>query len=156
MPVSSKAKSEFDELNSTRAVDTSSLDDKLGFKLRMAERAMHKAFIQNVGMTPVQYSIFILVANNEGRSQGTIGEALNLDRASTMAIMDKLESASLVERRKSPVDRRRHALYLTTKGKQEVVKIQKKVQKTDDLFKNHLSQRQLKDLLRYLDYTRQT
>lgn len=133
------------------AVDRSTLEDKLGFRVRMAERCIYKKFINNVGMTPVQYSIFTLVAENEGMSQGVIGEALNMDRASTMAIMDKLEKAGLIERRKSPVDRRRHALYLTPKGKKEIAATEKKVRKTDDSFKERLSERQLRDLIRYLD-----
>lgn len=133
------------------AVDRSTLEDKLGFRVRMAERSIYKKFINNVGMTPVQYSIFTLVAENEGMSQGVIGEALNMDRASTMAIMDKLEKAGLIERRKSTVDRRRHALYLTPKGKKEIAVTEKKVRKADDSFKERLSERQLRDLVRYLD-----
>ncbi len=156
MPENNKAVAEdVTESYGVQSIDRSTLEDKLGFRVRMAERAMHKAFVQSVGMTPVQYSIFTLVADNEGSSQGTIGEALNLDRASTMAIMDKLEQAGLVERRKSPVDRRRHALYLTSKGKQEIVKIEKKVSQSDALFKERLSERQLRDFVRYLGYIRQ-
>lgn len=132
-------------------VDRSTLEDKLGFRIRMAERSIYKTFIQNVGMTPVQYSIFTLVAENEGMSQGVIGEALNMDRASTMAIMDKLEKAGLIERRKSLVDRRRHALYLTAKGKKEIVKTENKVKQTDDKFKQRLTDKQLQELTKYLN-----
>lgn len=132
-------------------VDRSALEDKLGFRIRMAERRIYRDFVQSVDMTPVQYSVFTLVAENEGMSQGVIGEALNMDRASTMAIMDKLEKAGLVERKKSPVDRRRHALYLTAKGRKEITSVEKKVRKTDDAFKQRLSDRQLRDLIRYLD-----
>lgn len=132
-------------------VDRSTLEDKLGFRIRMAERTIYKKFIGAVGMTPVQYSIFTLVAENEGMSQGVIGEALNMDRASTMAIMDKLQKAGLIERRKSPVDRRRHALYLTPKGKKEISATEKRVRDIDDTLKDRLSERQLRELIRYLD-----
>ncbi len=132
-------------------VNRSTLEDKLGFRVRMAERAIYKKFISSVGMTPVQYSIFTLVADNEGMSQGVIGEALNMDRASTMAIMDKLEKAGLIERRRSTVDRRRHALYLTAKGRKEITAVEKKVRQTDDDFKERLTERQLRDLVRYLN-----
>jgi len=132
-------------------VDRSTLEDKLGFRIRMAERMIYKKFINAVGMTPVQYSIFTLVAENEGMSQGVIGEALNMDRASTMEIMGKLEKAGLIERRKSPVDRRRHALYLTPKGRKEIAATEKRVRNTDDAFKSRLTDRQLRDLVRYLD-----
>ncbi len=138
-----------------KPVDRSILERKLGFRLRMAERAIYKVFIQNVGMTPIQYSLFALVAQNEGLSQGLIGEALNLDRATTMAIMERLESAGLIERRKSLVDRRRHALYLTAKGKKAIVEAERKVQETDDSFKQKLNAKELSEFVRCLDVIRQ-
>lgn len=137
-----------------QSVDRSRLEDKLGFRFRMAERAIYKNFVQNVGMTPVQYSVFALVADNEGMAQGVIGEALNLDRASTMAIMDKIEKAGLVERRKSPEDRRRHAMYLTAKGRKEIVVIEQKVSSADDQLKQRLSDVQLQELIRCIDLVR--
>lgn len=136
------------------SIDRSRLEDKLGFRIRMAERAIYKAFVQNVGMTPVQYSVFALVADNEGMAQGAIGEALNLDRASTMAIMDKIEKAGLVERRKSPEDRRCHAMYLTAKGRKEITVIEQKVSNTDGQFKQRLSDVQLQELIRCIDLVR--
>lgn len=150
--VGTPAKQKVGEQNET--VDRSTLEDKMGFRLRMAERTIYKVFMQNVGMTPVQYSMFTLVADNEGMSQGVIGEALNLDRASTMAIMDKLEGAGLIERRKSPVDRRRHALYLTAKGKKDIVVTEQRVRDTDDAFKQRLSDKQLQELIRSLELLR--
>ncbi len=139
---------------SESVVDRSVLEAKLGFRMRMADRAIYKQFVKQVGMTPVQYSVLMLVAENEGMSQGAIGEALNIDRASTMALMDKLESAGWVERRRSPVDRRRYAMYLTAQGKKHVVATEKKVQKTDDQFKQLLTAAQLKELIRCLDLIR--
>ncbi|WP_317930540.1 MarR family winged helix-turn-helix transcriptional regulator [Halioxenophilus sp. WMMB6] len=141
--------------NQDEVINRNTLEDKLGFRIRMAERAIYKSFVQQVGMTPVQYSVFTLVADNEGMSQGVIGEALNLDRASTMAIMDKLESSGLVERRKSPIDRRRYALYLTAKGRQEIVTTEAKVKATDEQFKQRLSDKQLQELIRCLSLIRQ-
>lgn len=138
-----------------KPVDRGILEKKLGFRMRLAERAIHKAFVQSVGMTPVQYSLFALVAHNEGLPQGLIGEALNLDRATTMAIMERLDSAGLIERRKSLVDRRRHALYLTAKGKKILVETERRVQETDNAFKQKLNAKELSEFIRCLELIQQ-
>ena len=140
---------------SDQVVDIQVLKGKLGFRVRLAERAIYKAFVQKVEMTPIQYSLLTLVASNEGMSQGVLGEALNLDRATTMAIMDKLEDAGLVERRRSVIDRRRHELYLTAKGRRRVVEAEKRVLETDGVFKQRLSEKELREFVRFLDLMRE-
>lgn len=123
------------------------LESKLGYQLRMADRIVSKDFFQNVGMTPVQYSVFSLVATNENLSQVAIGEALGMDRASTMAIVHKLETAGLLERKRSVHDRRMHALQLTAKGKKEFTVINKRVTTHDDIYRNRLSDAEIQTLL---------
>lgn len=120
-------------------VDMAVLEEKLGYKIRILERQMNKEFAQTAGMTTVQFSVFSLVATNEGLSQIAIGEALSMDRASTMAIIDKLELAGLVERKKAIHDRRVHSLQLTDKGRKEFVVINNKVNKYDSTFSSRLS-----------------
>lgn len=123
------------------------LEKKLGYQVRMAERIMNRKFTQVVGLTPVQYSVYALVATNEGLSQVAIGEALKMDRASTMAIVDKLQKAELIERRRSPIDKRMQALYLTEKGKKEFKDFDKKVQTNDEKFLTRLTKAQAVSLI---------
>jgi DNA-binding MarR family transcriptional regulator len=136
------------EKPSTTEVDTSVLESKLGYQVRIADRVMSRDFFQSVGMTPVQYSVFSLVATNENLSQVAVGEALNMDRASTMAIVQKLEVAGLLERRRSPHDRRMHALQLTPKGKREFTAVNKRVTAYDNRFADRLSAAEMKTFLR--------
>lgn len=135
-------------------VDLSVLESKLGYQLRIVDRLVSRDFLQVVGMTPVQFSVFSLVATNENLSQVAVGEALNMDRASTMAIIHKLELAGLLERRKSPHDRRMHALQLTPKGKKEFVRVNKRVTAHDNTFRNRLSENEMKQLLKCLEKLR--
>jgi DNA-binding MarR family transcriptional regulator len=113
--------------NNAVEVDMSVLETKMGYQVRMADRLMSKDFAQAVGMTPVQYSVFSLVATNPGLSQVAIGDSLNMDRASTMAIVRKLENAELIDCRKSLQDRRMQALHLTAKGEKEFKAVDKRV-----------------------------
>lgn len=130
------------------SLDMSVLEDKLGYRIRMMDRMLNRGFFQYVGMTPVQYSVFSLVATNENLSQVAIGEALGMDRASTMAIVHKLELSGLLERRKSPHDRRMHALQLTAKGKREFTAVNKRVTAYDKKFTDRLTRTELNGLIK--------
>lgn len=131
-------------------VDKAVLESKLGYHVRMLDRHMSKEFNQKIGMTQVQFSVFSLVATNENLSQVAIGEALGMDRASTMAIVHKLEEAGLLMRRKSALDRRVHALQLTEKGRKDFVKFNKKVTEYDAMFSSRLTKTEMENFSRYL------
>lgn len=131
-------------------VDKAVLESKLGYRIRILDRHMSKEFVQNVGMTQVQFSVLSLVATNEDLSQVAVGEALNMDRASTMAIVHKLEEAGLLQRQKSEHDRRVHALKLTKKGSKDFDTLNKKVQQHDSQFSSRLSETEMANLYKYI------
>jgi DNA-binding MarR family transcriptional regulator len=95
------------------------LGDLLGFHLRLASAAMHRDFLAVLAdqdVTPKQVALLWLIETNPGVSQISIAQALDMDRATTMAIIDRLEARGLALRRRSTVDRRRQELYLTDQG----------------------------------------
>ena len=50
------------------------------------------------------------------QSQSDLGEALRVDRTNLVGLLNDLEGAKLIERRRSPQDRRRHTVSLTVAG----------------------------------------
>jgi MarR family transcriptional regulator, organic hydroperoxide resistance regulator len=143
--VPKKVRSETSKVFAEDSVNMQVLEEKLGYRIRIIERLLNKEFTRNVGMTTVQYSVFSLVATNQGLSQIAIGEALSMDRASTMAIIDKLEAAGLLERQKSVHDRRVHALQLTEKGRKQFAVVNNKVAKYDSMFSSKLSEEEMEN-----------
>ncbi len=135
---------------SSAEVDASVLESKLGYQLRMADRIMSKEFANSVGMTPVQYSVFSLIATNQGLSQVAIGDSLNMDRASTMAIVRKLEKAELIECRKSQFDRRMQALFLSEKGEKEFEEVDVKVSEYDAKMSHRLTENERQQLISFI------
>lgn len=79
------------------------------------------------GQTQKQAGSLWLIGANPGTSQIGVGGALRMDRATTMAIIDRLEGRDLVVRQRSVVDRRRHELYLTPAGQKLLVQVKKVV-----------------------------
>ncbi len=131
-------------------LDASILENKLGYQVRMLDRIMTRDFTQDVGMTRVQFSVFSLVATNENLSQAEVGEALFMDRASTMAIINKLEDAGLIKRTKSPHDKRMHALQLTPQGREQFPEINRRVNAHEEVFRELLTPSELESFFKCL------
>jgi DNA-binding MarR family transcriptional regulator len=95
------------------------LDSLLGYLLRRAQGAMHRDFMATVAdleLTQKQAATLWLIHANQGTSQGDVAVALGMDRATMMAVTDRLEDRGLVIRKRSSTDRRRQELYLTPAG----------------------------------------
>ena len=95
------------------------LTDLLGFHLRMAQATMYRDFAAAMGelsLTQRQMAVLEIVQAAPGISQVDIAAQLCTDRATMMAIVDRLQDRNLIERRRSKGDRRRQELFLTQPG----------------------------------------
>ena len=66
-----------------------------------------------LGLTPPQAGILRAIAAEPGRSQNAVAEQLGLHPSRLVSLIDDLERAGLVERRRSANDRRHSALHLS-------------------------------------------
>lgn len=129
------------------------LDKVLGFHIRQAQGTMHRRIIEtlaSVDLTQKQAASLWLVGANPGASQIGIGGALRMDRATTMAIIDRLEGRDLVVRKRSMVDRRRHELYLTPEGQKMLVQVKKLVKAHETKFSERFTPEELNTLITLL------
>jgi DNA-binding MarR family transcriptional regulator len=100
-------------------LDMAGLEDAIGFALRRAQLAVfadYSAAVQDLGVTPAQFSVLRLVNANAGVKQAAIAAALGIEAPRTAFMLDELARRELLERRPSPSDRRAHALHLTPAG----------------------------------------
>ena len=68
------------------------------------------------GFRPPCMGVLAAVEKLQPVSQRTISDHLGLDASDVVGVLDILEAASMVERRRDPRDRRRHAVVLTERG----------------------------------------
>lgn len=105
------------------------LDNLLGFHLRMANVAIYRDFataMSKLELTQRQAATLALIEANPGTPQVAIAARLGSDRATIMAMVDRLEQRGLITRTRSLSDRRRQELFLTPLG-QKVCKDAKKL-----------------------------
>lgn len=108
------------------ALDFAELNDHVGYFVRRLQVAVFTDFIGRLApmkVRPAQYSVLILIAANPGRSQATIGQALQIERARLARLLHELEGRGWVERRRSPRDGRSHSLFLTAAGTKALARI---------------------------------
>jgi DNA-binding MarR family transcriptional regulator len=108
-----------------------------GFLLARVGGAMKQAAIdefERQGFSTYQYSVLAVLGEGVKDTQAAIADTLKLDRGQLVGVLDELEEAGLVERRRDQVDRRRHLVSLTPAGKKALVKMRAIVQRIEDLF----------------------
>jgi DNA-binding MarR family transcriptional regulator len=96
------------------------LDDNIGYQLRIAYVAVRRHFetaMQRLDLTQKQTGVLWLIDANAGVSQIALANELGMDRASMMAIVDRLEERGFIVRKRSAEDGRRQELYTTAKGR---------------------------------------
>jgi DNA-binding MarR family transcriptional regulator len=69
------------------------------------------------GLGARHYAVLIVLDDRAPLPQRDLTETLGLDRSYVVALVDELEDGGMVERRRDPSDRRRHALTLTAHGR---------------------------------------
>jgi DNA-binding MarR family transcriptional regulator len=126
------------------------LDGLLGYRLRRAQGAMHRDFmaaVASLDLTQKQAATLWLINSNPGVAQVAVAAALGMDRATTMAIVDRLEDRRLVIRQRSRTDRRRQELYLTPAGQSALRKAKARIAKHEERFKSLFTAAELESLL---------
>jgi DNA-binding MarR family transcriptional regulator len=86
-------------------------------RLGMAAKADSFAAYEGTGLMPYHHGILALLDEGTTETQGAIGEALGYDKGQLVGMLDDLEEAGLIERRRDPEDRRRHVVQMTPAGK---------------------------------------
>jgi DNA-binding MarR family transcriptional regulator len=93
----------------------------LGFLVIDAARLLRKRFEQesrHLGMTSAQLQILGRIVLNEGINQARLAALLDMEPITVCRHVDRMEAASLVERRADPNDRRARLLSVTDKARE--------------------------------------
>ena len=78
-------------------------------------------------ITPVQFSILLIVRNKPGLDQGSVARELGLDRSNAADILARLERRKLIKRTRSEADRRAVAISLSAAGARLVSQLEGRI-----------------------------
>lgn len=91
--------------------------DSMGFLLHDVSRLMRKNFkrrgVPGMALTQTHLRVLAHLSRNEGSKQAALADILETQPITLTRLIDRLEEADLVERRRDPDDRRAQRLFLT-------------------------------------------
>jgi DNA-binding MarR family transcriptional regulator len=125
------------------------LDRNLGLRLRRAHGAVQRHFLDHfttLGLTQKQVSVLWLTGDHPDLAQTDLATALDMDRATTMALVHGLEKRGLLARRPSATDGRRIAFRLTESGTALLAEAKAAIQEHEAWLKRRFSTAELMTL----------
>jgi DNA-binding MarR family transcriptional regulator len=126
------------------------LPSLLGFHIRLSYVAIFRDYAATageLGLTQKQAATLHLIEANPGVSQVDLAATLGADRATMMAMIDRLEGRGLVSRKRSSEDRRRQELTLTDPGRALLRKIDAFMRQHEMRFTERFTDEELKTLI---------
>jgi DNA-binding MarR family transcriptional regulator len=99
----------------------------IGYLLADNSRLARWAFdqqVREIGVTGPQARLLLILSRVSGENQGYYAEKLEVEPITLCRMVDRLEEAGMVERRRDPTDRRAWQLHLTQKSQKIVAKLQ--------------------------------
>jgi DNA-binding MarR family transcriptional regulator len=96
------------------------LATRVWFRLLRVESRLGAAVserLREIGLSVPQCDVLTTLTEEEGVSQQALARRLYVTKGNISGLLDRLESAGLVERRSTAADRRQYEIYLTSAGR---------------------------------------
>jgi len=106
---------------------------------RIARRRSEVA-LEPTGLRPRHVVVLTILREGGAMTQGALGEALRLDPTNLVGLLNELEEASLLERRRDPLDRRRHIVELSETGREAIARAERELASVQDEVLAHLDE----------------
>ena len=130
------------------------LGNFVGFRLRRVQNQLSRNFsavTSELGLRQGLFSSLAIVDANPGISQSELSREVGLDKSVTVTMVDEMEKFGWAERRRSPEDRRRHALYVTAAGAAKLNELFSLMEQTEDEVLHSLTPAEMALLSELLD-----
>src|ERR1700680_3867748 len=133
--------------------DIGEIRDIVGFHIRLAHGAVYRHFTEtfaHLGLTQKQVSVLWLVDDHPGIAQTGLAQRMRMDRATTMAIVNRLESRGYLLRGKSKSDGRKQTLNLTDAGRKALGTAKSAIQQHEQWLKSRFKDKEVATLIEWL------
>ena len=133
--------------------DIGEIQGIVGFHIRLAHGAVYRHFTESFAeleLTQKQVSVLWLVGDHPDIAQTDLARRMRMDRATTMAVVNRLEAKRYLLRGKSASDARKQTLNLTAPGRQALVAAQAAVREHEKWLKARFSEAEVAQLIALL------
>ena len=133
--------------------DIGEIRNIVGFHIRLAHGAVYRHFTEtftDLDLTQKQVSVLWLVDDHPDISQTDLAQRMRMDRATTMAIVNRLEARDYLRRGKSPSDGRKQTLNLTDGGCKALAVAKEAIAAHERWLKSRFSEREVETLIELL------
>ena len=133
--------------------DIGGIDQIVGFHIRLAHGAVYRHFTEtfvDLDLTQKQVSVLWLIDDHPEIAQADIGRRLQMDRATVMAMVNRLQERGFVERKASKTDGRRQTLHLTEAGYAALLAARECILDHEDWLKARFTQAETALLVEFL------
>lgn len=138
------------DLPAPEVVELGLLSRSLSFHVRKAQLALQRRGLRSISsqhVGPAEFGALVLCEQNPGMAQFQIAAALDIDKASVVAVVDRLEELGWLLRRRSNHDRRRYGLYLTPEGLRQVQVLRRQSEEAESFAHDVYSREEFDQLL---------
>ncbi len=133
--------------------DIGAINDLVGFHIRLAYGVVYRHFMEtfaHLDLTQKQVAVMWLVSDHPGIGQSDLARRLQMDRATVMAIVNRLQARDYLARSAHGGDARRRALMLTPTGERALVQARAAVLEHERWLTSRFNPREVKQLISLL------
>lgn len=133
---SKNANSSKDNITTAMPVNFGKLLIYLGYQVRQAQIAVFRDIalrLKELDITPGEFSLLTLVANNPEISQTALVKIYDLDKSTLSHAINRLVDRGLIDRKRPMHDRRLYALKLTNDGQRVLQKATREIERQENI-----------------------
>jgi DNA-binding MarR family transcriptional regulator len=108
-----------------------------GFLMARLGRAVtrqYRAALTPSGLKPREMPVLLALSEEGAMSQQALGTTLDMDASNLVVLLNELETARLISRRRDPDDRRRHLVEISARGRKLVCEVERAATRIDEEF----------------------
>lgn len=133
--------------------DIGEIRNIVGFHIRLAHGAVYRHFtdtFSDLDLTQKQVSVLWLVDDHPDMAQTDLAQRMRMDRATTMAIVNRLQSRGYLVRGKSLSDGRKQTLNLTDAGRAALGRAKDAIAEHERWLKSRFTDKEVETLIEML------
>lgn len=133
--------------------DIGEIRNIVGFHIRLAHGACYRHFMEtfaHLDLTQKQVSVLWLVDDHPDISQTDLAQRMRMDRATTMAIVNRLQGRGYLVRGKSTNDGRKQTLNLTDAGREMLRVAKQAILEHENWLKSRFTDKEVGKLIELL------